>query len=230
MSNQPLQWQLALLYTILIGTGMAISIALIPSANVQSFIAHGVTLLASVVSVVWILSSRKAIHLRRERRVWTLMTASIITALLGHFFRIQNLFSPQASQPPFWSDLAFSVSYAMIWIALLTRSGKAAQDRLSRAILWWDVLIILWASGIIAYHLAKPGLQLFLSLSLANQIVSVWYPVLGFLTLIVISIMLFRSVPRSLQGPRGILVLGVLLVLGTDIASTFTTLSKIQLR
>jgi hypothetical protein len=221
MIRQPLRWQLALLYTILIGTGMVISFVLIPSSSVQYIFAHGVTLLASILAVVWILSSRRAIHLRRERRVWTLMTISVIAATLGHLIRIQNVFTGNTTQIPSWSDLAFSVSYAMVWIALLTRSGKSASDHLSRFILWWDMLIILWASSIISYHLALPGLGAFIVQPATIKAVSISYPVIGVLTLLIISTMLFRSVPRSLHGPRGLLVLGVMLVLGTDIASTF---------
>jgi diguanylate cyclase (GGDEF)-like protein len=193
---------------------------LLRTSSFQEIFAGAALCVAALFSVVCILGSQQAIHLRRERRAWLVVLISLLFALVGQLLCTTV---PGGRLSPMFGVLANTGSYLALWVACYLRSGKAPQDAPSRCVLAVDLLLILCSClaffGWLSRSLSVSGRSI-----AANGSLALLYAVLGMLTLMVLSCMLYRALPRPLHGPRTLLVGGGILWIMAQWGTTFRVL------
>ncbi|MHB9131081.1 MAG: GGDEF domain-containing protein [Armatimonadota bacterium] len=208
MTGGPPRWHLALLITLVLIAGAAISTIMAGSALHVS-IATAVCILAPLLGLGWLVYARRFIHIRRERYSWRFILYSICTAMLGKVYWLITVAFHYPPPPIALDQLAVLASYVFLWIGLTARPGRFPRDFMERAMLVCDIAVAVGAAISIAVHLSLQALMFSGHSYLTLIVLGAIYPIFALITLIDVIFMLFHTVPRHQHGPRAILVLGV---------------------
>jgi len=214
MGSRLIRWHYALAVSAIFGIVMALLVRVTHDASLRNMIVTGANFLASCVAIYWVFTCLRAAGTGRYRRSWAFIFLSLITFILGEIYWTHNVLSWHTIPPLSWNDLFFLVSYLLLGLGLLLHYGQTSNERLEKLIYATDIVILLGATVSIAVQLSFPSLITAEGATLLSLIQGLAYPVVALGILICICLMLRQAVPRILEAPRALLVLGIGLLLG----------------
>ena len=225
MGSRLIRWHSALAVTAIFSIAVVLVLRVAHEPFIRSLIVAGVNFVAPFFALAWLLSSLRHITSRRFRQSWSFVFLSVLSFILGNIYWTYSALIRHAMPSPTWNDLFFLASYVFLWIGLLLHSGRSAHDPLDRLIYATDILVTIGAAASIAVQLSFPSLIAAENTNVLLRLQGLAYPLVALVTLICICLMLQQAVPRALEAPRALLVVGIGLLLagGTWLAYLILT-------
>lgn len=209
----PARWQPVLVVTLVFGIGVAIWLSV---SKTNIFAPVGATLIATLVALAWTLPQIRFFTQRRDRVTWGLIAFSMFALLTASVLLTLSLLrhsDPAAHTYAIASQVVFLLSYVLLWIGILGRSGQFPHDMVSRLVSLCDVFVAMGAAVILSSEAV---------VSADNFILGIPHLTatrLAMGTLICLIVLMHRSVPRPLQSPRALLGLSIGLLIAKDMGS-----------
>jgi diguanylate cyclase (GGDEF)-like protein len=214
-----------LVVTLVFGIGVAIALSL---SKVGVLAPLGATLIAALIALAWILPHIRFFTQRRDRWAWGLIALSMFALLTAAtLLAVSVLRTSDASLAHtlnITSQAIFLLSYVLLWLGILSRSGPFPRDTVSKLVSLCDVFVAMGAAVILTSDAVLPA-----SAELILGIPHLTATRLAMGTLICLIVLMHRAVPRPLQSPRALLGLSIGLLIAKDVglgACLFSSLSS----
>ncbi|MHB9026442.1 MAG: GGDEF domain-containing protein [Armatimonadota bacterium] len=216
MATPPPRWHWALVIALGLGIGTFVSLYWLPPVTAR-LVSCAAACLALLLGIVWLLKATLSLQLRRERRSWVFILFGAGVLLLQTIFWGLALLSLPSVRSVLLEGFLFLFASLCLWIGLAKRCGRP-NTVLGLLTLLCDLLIAAGSAMLIWIILFRPALTAALQGASTVRIISVEFPLLSLVTLLLTLAMLSQAIPRSFHGPRNVLAAGVFLLIGGDIA------------
>lgn len=205
MTSTPARWQSSLVVTLVFGIGVGIFLTV---TNTGLLAPIGATLIATLITLTWILPQIHRFTQRRDRLSWGIIAAGMLALLVSAALQAMDMI---AHRPPsYWSQVILLVSYGLLWLGMLGRSGLFPHDTVSRLVSLCDVCVAMGAAFILTNDITTNNADIL-------DLPYITSTRLALVTLICLIVLLHRAVPRALQSPRALLGLSVGLLIAKDV-------------